>query len=102
MLDLQIPTTPCPSPSFVKVSGSYDYAQAQQVCATNGYTLPLIKNATQWTRLQECMVPSGQVWLGLTDAAREGSYRWDDSTTLSARSYNSWAPDQPSRADDLE
>jgi hypothetical protein len=103
MLCLQIPT-PCPSPSsFVKVPGSYNYAQAQQACATYGYTLPLIKNSTQQTRLQECMTPSNPtVWLGLTDAAREGSYRWDDSTTLTARSYNSWSPGEPVRADVLE
>jgi hypothetical protein len=86
--------TLCPSPSFIKVDGTYTYAQARETCAAFNYTLPMPKSLLLQLNLLGCL-GNAEVWLGLTDTQSEGAFRWDDGTNLSATVYSNWFGSEP-------
>jgi polycystin 1L2 len=85
----------------VKVAGSYNHAQAQQVCAGYGYSLPMPKSSYLQSNLQGCLTQDA-VWLGLTDSQTESTFRWDDGSSLAPTGYDNWFTNEPNNVGNEE
>ncbi|HEX2838597.1 MAG TPA: C-type lectin domain-containing protein, partial [Phycisphaerales bacterium] len=60
-----------------------------------GGDLATIENATEneWVRANLAAPVGNKLWIGLNDAATEGTFAWSDGSTSS---YRNWAPGEPS------
>jgi hypothetical protein len=97
-----LPTpAPCSSLNLVKVPGTYTYAQAKRTCAAYGYTLPMPKSSPIQSNLQGCLTQDA-VWLGLTDSEAEGTFMWDDETSINTPGYTNWNSGEPNNSNNEE
>ncbi len=73
-------------------AGSWDSARAH--CQSIGGDLVSINNAGEQTAVYEGLVGTGRhdVWIGLSDSAAEGTFKWVDGTTPS---YTNWYTGNP-------
>ncbi|MBS0209702.1 MAG: protein kinase [Planctomycetes bacterium] len=78
------------------------WKQAAQFCEEIGGNLVIIDNADENQRVAQLIVASakgkeerGITWLGLTDEAKEGEWRWVDGTPLLPTSFTNWSANQP-------
>jgi hypothetical protein len=78
-----------------------DWDGAKKACQTAGGKLATVASAEESRALFDSLkLPSGLpswqplegVWIGLTDAVQEGTFRWSDGSALA---YKNWAPGQP-------
>ena len=76
------------------VAGSFNQAQAAADAATKrGRLASLVELATYTSVVGKARRTSqGYLWVGLSDAAAEGTWKWADGTTLN---FNRWLSGQP-------
>lgn len=76
------------------VAGSFNQAQAAADAATKrGRLASLVELATYTSVVGKARRTSqGYLWVGLSDATAEGTWKWADGTTLN---YNRWLSGQP-------
>ncbi|MCC6725841.1 MAG: hypothetical protein IT258_15130 [Saprospiraceae bacterium] len=72
-------------------SNTWTQAQAAAVAVGMGGHL-LIVNSSGENEFVRSKIMSSTVWLGLTDAATEGAFKWTDGTSVS---YSNWATGEP-------
>jgi len=75
---------------YKKTAGDVTYAEAKSAVQALGGKLPKIETAgeNQWI----ASVNDGSIWLGATDVASEGNFKWNDGSNLS---YSNWASGEP-------
>ena len=78
--------------SYYRSTGSAFWTDARQACANMGGYLVTVTSAAENNFLFN-LWPSG--WIGLTDEAVEGQWRW---VTGEPYSYQSWNPGEPNNA----
>jgi sulfatase modifying factor 1 len=81
--------------SFFKlVQGSFTYAQAVTDAAAKGGRVAGFPNSTDYTRAagKARQATQGYLWIGLSDAATEGTWLWTDGTNAT---YTRWLNGQP-------
>jgi uncharacterized repeat protein (TIGR02543 family) len=83
-----------PGSYFTLVEGSFTHAQAAADAATRRGRLASFPNANDFTRMAARARKStqGYLWLGLSDAATEGTWLWTDG---SSPAYARWLNGQP-------
>jgi len=83
-----------PGRYFTLVEGSFTHAQANADAATRRGRLASFPNANDFTRMaaRARKTTQGYLWLGLSDAATEGTWLWTDGSTAS---YARWLNGQP-------
>ena len=83
-----------PASFFSLVSGSFTYAQATADAAAKRGRIASFPEAADFTRMaaKARQTTQGFLWIGLTDAAAEGTWLWTDGT---AASYQRWLAGQP-------
>ncbi|MCX6872918.1 MAG: lectin-like protein [Verrucomicrobia bacterium] len=76
------------------VPGSFTYPQAVADAATKRGRVASFPNATDYSRMaaKARQMTQGYLWLGLSDAASEGTWLWSNGTTAT---YNRWLTGQP-------
>jgi formylglycine-generating enzyme required for sulfatase activity len=82
--------------SFYKpLQGSFTYAQAVADAAAKGGRVASFRNATDYTRAasKARQTTQGYLWIGLSDAATEGTWVWTNGTTAT---YSQWLTGEPS------
>ncbi len=70
---------------------------AERECAVDGAHLVVLDDEEEDLFVRTTFGTS--IWLGLTDAAQEGTFAWIDGTPLT---YTNWATGEPSNDDDEE
>ncbi len=83
-----------PGSYFTLVEGSFTHAQATADAATRRGRLASFPNANDFTRAagRARKTTQGYLWLGLSDAATEGTWLWSDGN---APAYTRWLNGQP-------
>ena len=78
----------------VVTGGPYTWLQAESDATARGGRLAVFATAAQWQAFVQSMNSSvGQGWIGLTDEASEGQWRWIDG---SLPNFTNWYPGEPS------
>ncbi|XP_063043318.1 hepatic lectin-like [Engraulis encrasicolus] len=75
------------------------WADSRDACVTMGGHLVIIETQEEQYFLQE-QKPDNYCWIGLTDSAKEGEWRWVDNTLLN-NNITFWAGSQPDGNDPL-
>jgi uncharacterized repeat protein (TIGR02543 family) len=83
-----------PGRYFSLIEGSFTHAQASADAATRRGRLASFPNASDFTRVagRARKTTQGYLWLGLSDAATEGTWLWTDGSTPT---YTRWLNGQP-------
>lgn len=84
------------TPSYQIVNGSFTWQQAKSDAETKGGRLAVLDTTTKITQANTLLTNAGWwpfLWIGLTDNAVEGDWRWLNGTQLGA---NNWNPGEPS------
>ena len=83
-----------PASFFSPASGSFTYSQAAADAAVKRGRVASFPIAADFTRMaaKARQTTQGFLWIGLTDAATEGTWLWNDGTTAS---YQRWLAGQP-------
>lgn len=79
---------------LVHFTSAMTYANAKASCASMGWHLAYLKDATIDTFAQS-FVGTMDTWIGATDTATEGTFVWDDGTAFA---YTNWAAMEPNNA----
>merc|ERR1712241_931157 len=74
-----------------------DWGTAQEYCWYQGGYLAEITSAEEETLLNTFLMDGTAYWLGLTDLAHEGTYRWQESHLVAE--YTNWYPGGPNDLD---
>jgi hypothetical protein len=90
---------------YIYLSGSFDYDDAVVACTANGTRIAKItsveENDAAFATIPD--ISQSAVWIGLTDSAEEGVFRWEaDGSSLNDAGYQNWADSQPDNANDIE
>jgi hypothetical protein len=80
--------------SYYRSTGTMTWTAARTACANMGGHLVTVTSAAENNFIFN-LWPSG--WIGLTDEASEGTWRW---VTGEAYSYSSWNPGEPNNSGD--
>lgn len=71
-----------------------DWNTASEDCRVRGGTLALPKTKALSDYLIDSLIYSYgsglQIWIGLSDKAKEGTFQWEDGTPLLATDYQNW------------
>lgn len=70
---------------------SYAWANGRTTCQVDGADLVTINDTAEFNAMNT-LRGTNNVWVGYTDAAVEGTWKWLDSSS----SYSNWSPSQPS------
>ena len=82
------------------VQVTWDQARTSCRCQYGGDLLSVTSaEESQWVVSNPLTVASGNVWIGLSDYAVEGDYKWEDGTTFS---WTNWLSGQPSDGDSTD
>lgn len=104
---------PWMSRGYVFCDALLSWQDAQDHCAQAGWRLVRMDSVEEndWVRatsvLELGLTSNAQLWLGATDAAEEGLWRWTDKTVFSVQGkpegglYSSWATGMPRAGDAL-
>jgi hypothetical protein len=79
---------------IVLFSAPLDFANADAACITFGSRLAILNTAAR-EATAAALVGTADVWIGLTDAAAEGTFVWVDDTPLT---FSNFATDEPNNA----
>jgi hypothetical protein len=81
--------------SYLFCSQTATWAAAASACTAQGMSLVTINSAAEstWVGAQAKSIVSGTWWTGLNDLKGEGSFLWQDGTSIP---YLNWASGQPS------
>merc|ERR1712168_78685 len=104
LVSLLSPVLSCPTDGdrvWVELGGScysishqaMDWGTAQEYCWYQGGYLAEITSAEEETLLNTFLMAGTAYWLGLTDLAHEGTFRWQESHHVAE--YTTWAIGQP-------
>ncbi|XP_064813868.1 CD209 antigen-like protein E [Oncorhynchus masou masou] len=75
------------------VSTEYkSWEESRQDCRNRGADLVVIKSQEQQTLVNWLCGVKNYVWIGLTDSASEGTWKWVDDTPLTKKYWNSKEP----------
>lgn len=79
---------------YLFCNASVDYATAKSLCAGFGGEVTTVNNAAENSFLstEAQAMGLGNPWIGLTDAASEGTFVWDSGQAVS---YLGWCPGEP-------
>ena len=69
------------------------WVSAQQFCRDNGGHLAEILSAEEEARIDSFLPSDLDYWIGLSDSATEGTWRWLESHREAE--YTNWGPEQP-------
>lgn len=75
--------------------GATDWQAAQQTCVSHGLHLANFRDGSEQDDIMVLAgrYAAGRWWIGLTDAASEGAWRWVDGSPIN--NYVNWASGQP-------
>ena len=107
--DATTPSTSCPDActltsafesTYVGVADEMSWDDARAYCQTTypgGDLASIFDEQGQANAQAACMsvAEDGSCWIGLTDAALEGTFSWADGTPLEVADYAHWAPGEP-------
>ena len=79
---------------FVLIEGDYTWKEARSNAFQRGGRLAILNTEEKSNRVPN---HSRAMWIGLTDEAKEGEWRWVNNTLLSA-GYINWSAGQPDNA----
>uniref|UniRef100_A0A8C0IMB9 C-type lectin domain-containing protein n=1 Tax=Chelonoidis abingdonii TaxID=106734 RepID=A0A8C0IMB9_CHEAB len=68
------------------------WLDAKQFCTNEGSHLVIVNTKQEQTFLSNQIIEPDVYWLGLSDSAKEGEWRWVDGSPLSLRF---WGPGEP-------
>jgi hypothetical protein len=89
-------------------SGPMTWKKAEMVCRSSGGSLPIIKTADDNRAVVQAIAggeaPSERrsCWLGCSDDAKEGEWRWLDGTPVALPGFVNWREGQPDNQDGME
>ncbi|XP_019641549.1 PREDICTED: tetranectin-like protein [Branchiostoma belcheri] len=72
------------------------YDKAKQTCAADRGMLAMPKDDATNTFIYGLEYGDGDRWIGLSDAASEDNWVFEDGQTLASTGYNNWDQDEPS------
>lgn len=72
------------------------WGEAVTICEMDGAHLAVIDSAEENDMVHDMSLVLGDMWIGLGDAATEGTYEWVTGAPLN---YDNWGPGQPSEID---
>eukprot|EP00058_Branchiostoma_floridae_P028490 XP_002613981.1 hypothetical protein BRAFLDRAFT_118457 [Branchiostoma floridae] len=76
-----------------------DYAESEAVCTSAGGTLAMPQDSSLNTfliTLKNALNPGVRYWIGLSDKAKEGAWRWSNNRPIG--DFSSWAEGEPNNA----
>ncbi|XP_078616500.1 uncharacterized protein LOC144884861 isoform X1 [Branchiostoma floridae x Branchiostoma japonicum] len=76
-----------------------DYAESEAVCTSAGGTLAMPQDSSLNTfliTLKNALNPGLRYWIGLSDKAKEGAWRWSNNKPIG--DFSSWAEGEPNNA----
>jgi len=82
---------------YKRTAGDLTYHDAKALAESLGGTLPIITSQAENDYITS--VADGNVWLGLTDEANEGTFVWDDGTPLTYTNWNTGEPNNSNNED---
>ena len=98
----QFPTPPQPPPVYTLMHGALSWSNAYTTCQRAGLRLASVHSAAE-NALLVTAAAGNKVWIGGTDAASEGTWKWSPSgTPLSYTNWNGGEPNNLGREDCLE
>lgn len=77
---------------YQRIAGDFTWEEAQRDAVRRGGYLAIITSAEE-NELVRVAFSNQQGWIGLSDTAVEGTYRWVDNTVLGT--YRNWATGEP-------
>ncbi|MCY2989793.1 MAG: FG-GAP-like repeat-containing protein, partial [Planctomycetota bacterium] len=86
--------------AYLRTSGSTSFAAAEAEARERGGHLVTINSAAENEFVRaNFAAPNGEVWIGLTDEAVEGTFVWTNGEPVSYTNWNSGEPDNSSNED---
>merc|ERR1711874_662204 len=77
-----------------------DWGTAQEYCWDQGGYLAEITSAEEEALIDTFLMDGNSYWLGLSDPAHEGAYRWQESHQVAE--YTNWYSRGPNNLDDAD
>lgn len=86
---------------FKVIENQLSWQEARDECTRLGGTLAKVDSAEVYAHVFQLSQKAGasEVWIGATDEASEGSWRWLDGTAVS---FSRWGPNQPNNKQGAE
>uniref|UniRef100_A0A8C3FHG7 C-type lectin domain-containing protein n=1 Tax=Chrysemys picta bellii TaxID=8478 RepID=A0A8C3FHG7_CHRPI len=98
-LGLEVICTKCPpgwqhfeKNCYLFSTSTKSWLDAKQFCTNEGSHLVIVNTKQEQTFLSNQLIEPDLYWLGLSDSAKEGEWRWVDGSLLSVRF---WGPGEP-------
>ena len=80
------------------LTGDVKYNEAYVYATNRGGSLPIIRNSGQNAWLAQKV--GGRFWLGLTDTQKEGTFKWNDGSSLTYKNWNNNEPNDWGNGED--